>query len=230
MVFWYGLIFSSVHSISLSSLSRLVCKLHKAVDQILPCPHNTYIATQTQREIEMSIEQVRAIIKRDGLAHIPHLSMPSGTRYEDVYLTEVTENRVMGFVFDGHRKNFKRPINTKHDGQRFFIGGDSGKRKFKFTDVDPVHVDYLYDVVGGIGTKVNPKRTGCVSTYIFYGLDLNRAQAHLLCQQIRKSGLDQSAWTPSVGDYQRTAGRGHYWTPKWKQMENPLYNIQKLVD
>lgn len=188
----------------------------------------------------MSLEQIRKIIERDGLAHVARVSKWTGIRSEEVYVTEVTDpkivdgevvpGRVIGFVFDGHRKDFKRPINAKHDGKVFHIGGDCGKRKYKFSDVDEIHIEYLYDVVGEGGVKIEDNQSGCTSTHTFYGVDLNIAQAWLLCQQVRKSGLDSRAWTPAVGDYARASGKGRAWKPDWKQMDKVFYNLQKLVD
>lgn len=190
----------------------------------------------------MSIQQIREIIRRDGLAHIPYVSSYTKTRREGVYITEISEpkivggrvidGRVIGFVFSDQRKNFKRPIDVKHDGRRFSVGSGScgGKTGYVLANVDLVHVDYLYDVVSTEGVNINKARTACVSRQTFYGTDLNVVEATLLCRQVRRSGLSPNAWTSSVGEYQRASGKGPYWRPDWNETVKVTYDIQELVD
>lgn len=188
----------------------------------------------------MLVQQIREIIQRDGIAHIAHVtSYGKMRRHENVYLTEITDasivdgvivpGRVVGFIFDARREDFKRAIGTKHDGVIFSIGGGSGKRRYYLKNVDPVHVKYLYDVVSCDSLDVAKDRSGCLSKHTFYAMDLNIAQACSLALKLRKSG-NPNVWFHEVGDHERESGKGAHWRPDWNQRVKVSYNLQKVVD
>jgi hypothetical protein len=152
------------------------------------------------KEYVMFINTIQQLINTTGEAHIPMEAWPRGTYSEGLFITELTEDRVIGYEYDNRKEDFRAKFNVKHDGKRFARGSDSGKCFYYFK-----HVGAEYKKLFDVATMVFDDRTK-TATITFYAQDVTTPQAMAVIRKLNAMGIT-AAYAGNVGEFERAAGK-----------------------